>query len=632
MTHPHPAPSARPPRRALWTVLALAAATGCVEEVTVQEPPAPEEVAPKDTRHLELRFMRLDARGFVQVLTLEDIKTRFPEKVLRETWLLDLELEPLIRNALITLIATPEDEATELPASAQNMWRLLNMTPDNTVLDGTALEGLLGVGEAVGLGPAEILSKLLDLPPNDPVITVDLTTAAVIEHVVGSHPSAQLRPGPQTDAHPDGLYPVTPGGLPVSLWDVVTDFAEMPVRFGPAGPDPEDPTGPRHPGFIGGEFKFKATTPDFKMTVKVDLNALPFKGVDLTDASVASVNSTKSQIDNVFDFSRDDWMSIEGLVPQLVVEEMTMTIFENAEFVPSGTAQDPAPLGDSPVWSLPGWEFERLIAEVAVARAGQISPHCDVYAPQGQVEPPFEAVQACIGVGDYVTAMGDRCEPSPDDDTCTFDQQAPAPASWTTIAVDESVVLDSPPPPPSYFWDILLEVAQVRLHDGGLDEGEGDIAFTLRQVPVGVTVDDLVAQIKANIQKNPAALAAIAELLNENTEGRADFFYYVPKPSNPEELRGDWLYFVTAEDIEGDDDGDPVRPYAYKRPGFFSDPALSEKVSTLAEIDGDLTHEKVKVAPGDVLYVQDDAGRLFKLEVGDKPAPHSIALDVTRVN
>src|SRR5690606_7508390 len=189
-----------------------------------------------------------------------------------------------------------------------------------------------------------------------------------------------------------------------------------------------------------------------------------------------------------------------------------------------------------------------------------------------------------------------------------FDPAAEAPPSWTTIAIDESVVLDSPPPAPAYFWDILLEVAQVRLHDGGLAEGEGDISFTLKQVPVGTTVDELVAQIKGNIQKNPAALSAIAELLNENTEGRADFYYYVPRHDNPEELRGDWLYFVTPADIENDDAGEPVRPYGYKRPGFFRDAQLKDKASEVIAIDGDTSHEKVKIVPGDVLYMLDDEG------------------------
>lgn len=615
--------------------LALAALCGlltaCVEEVTLPAQPDAEELGNGESRRIELRYLRLDAEDFVQVLDLEAIKARFPEKILRETWLLDMDLRPLITNALKTLIATDEADVPQLATSAQNMWELLNMTPISTLLEGTSLAALVGVGEAVGINAGTILADLLALDPNASIITVDMTTDAVIEHVVGTHPRAKLRLGPVDADHPDGLYPVTPGSLPVSLWDVVTDFAEMPITFGPAKPDPSDPNAPVHPGFIAGDFKFKATTPDFKMTVKVDLNALPYKGVDLTDGTLANVNSTKSQIESAFDFTTDDWMQIEGLVPALVVEEMTMRIYENPDFVASGTSRTP-PLGDSPVWQLPQWQFERLLAELAVVRAADIAPHCTVYTLPGKVDPPYSAVQTCVGQGDWLDGKtGDPCTPAPGDELCAFDPDALVPASWTSIDIDEVFVLDEPPPPPSYFWDILLEVAQVRLHDGGLAEGQGDISFTLKQVPVGTTVADLTAQIKANIQKNPAALAAIAELLNENTEGAADFFYYVPGPETPASLQGDYLYFVTPADIENDTYGNPVRPYAYAHPGFYADASLTTKLSAPTPIDDDTTHEKLKVAAGDILFMEDDAGRLYRIEVGDKPSPHTVALDVKRV-
>lgn len=613
--------------------------SACVEAVTVPEPTEAEAFTNGESRQVELRFLRFDTKDFVQELTLEDIKARFPERILRETWLLDMDLQPLIRNALITLIATDPADVPQLSTSSQNMWELLNMTPASTVLDGTSLAPLLGVGEAIALGPGRVLADLLALDLNAAIITVDLTTEAVIKHVIGTHPNAQLRPGPVNAEHPDGLYPVTPGTLPVSLWDVVTDFAELPVRFGPAKPDPMNPTAPIHPGFIAGDFKFKATTPDFKMIVKVDLNALPYKGIDLTTGTPANINSTKSQITRAFDFSSDDWMQIEGLVPSLVVEEMTMAIYENPEFIASGTSRTPE-LGNSPVWNLPGWQFERLIAEVAVLKAKEIPSHCSSYAVPNDVDPPFEAVQVCIGQGDFVDPNTNQsCTPSPGDESCIFDPNAPVPPSWATIAIDDSVVLEEEDKvKPSFFWDILLEVAQVRLHDNGfggsgekLAEGEGNVSFTLKQVPVGITVDDLVSQIKANIQKNPAAMSAIAELLNENTEGEADFFYYIPSAETPTELQGDYLYFITPEDIENDEDGDPVRPYDYKNPGFFADAQLTEKISQKVLIDDDDKHEKVKIAPGDVLFTQDHNEQVYRISVEEKPSQHRIALDIKRV-
>ena len=593
----------------LWLLLLPAA---CVPAVEVPDAPDPEGLEREDTREIELRFLRLDAKNFVQVLKKQDLKEKFPERVLRETWLLDMDLEPLIGNALAALIATPAEEAYTLPASSQNMWKLLNMTPANTVLDGTSLAPLLGVGKAVGLAPSLILSDLVAIDPNANIITVELTTEQVLSHVVATHPNAQKRRGPVTAEVPDGLYPVAPNSMPVSLWDVVTDFAELPKNFGPTLPDPAHPDAPAHPGFIASAKPIVAATDDFAMTVQVNLNALPYKGVDLTNVTVASVNSTSSQIGGVFDFSNDDWLKIDGLIPELVIDEMEMAIYENKAFIAGGTAKEPAAQGDSAVWDLPLWQFERLIADVARVKADDIPDHCTIYSPEGDVEMPLQAVHVCTGDnGD----PGDGIEP----------------ADWTTITVDESVLLDSPPPKPAYFWDILLEVAQVRLHDGGLAEGEGDIAFKLRDIPAGITTAALEKQIRDNIQQNPAALAALAELLNENTEGAADFYYYVPTPGAPAEQQGDWLYFITADDIKNNSSGDPERKYDYAHVGFYSDPTLITKVSSDMNIDGDGSHEKVKITAGDTLYIEDDAGSVFEIVVNEKPERQRVALSVTRV-
>ena len=611
--HPHGITAPRTTGLLVTAALLTGAFAACVPPLTIPDEPALEGLAREETRQIELRFLRLDAKNFVQVLKKQDIREKFPERVLRETWLLDMDLEPLIANALKTLIATPAEEAYGLPASSQNMWKLLNMTPANTVLDGTSLAPLLGVGKAVGLAPSLILADLVDLEPNANIITVELTTEQVLSHVVATHPNAKKRRGPKTAKNPSGLYDVTPNSMPVSLYDVVTDFADLPKNFGPALPDPEDPNAAPHPGFIAGASPIAAATDDFEMTVRVNLNALPYKGVDLTDVTVASVNSTSSQIGGVFDFSSPDWMEIKGLVPELVIDEMTMAIYENPMFIPGGTSKEPEAQGDSKVWDLPLWQFERLIADVAKAKAADIPDRCTIYSPQGEVEMPLQAVKVCTG---------DNGDP----------EDGSEPPLWTTIAIDESVIIDDADRPvPSYFWDILLEVAQVRLHDGGLDEGDGDIAFTLRDIPAGISTAALEKQIRDNIQSNPAALAALAELLNENTAGAADFYYYVPKADNDAAVRGDWLYFIDPDDIANNSSGDPVRKYGYAHPGFYGDPELTDKISSTTEIDGDDSHEKVKIDVGDVLYIEDDEGSVFKIEVGEKPGRHDVALAVTRV-
>ncbi len=606
------------PRRGITTLasaaltLALATIAACVPALPEPDEATPEDLAREETRTVELRFLRLDAKNFVQVLTKEDIKNKFPERVLRETWLLDMPLEPLIGNALGILIDTPADEAYSLPQPSLNMWKLLNMTPANTVLDGTSLAPLLGVGKAVGLAPSLILSDLVALDPNKNIITVELTTEAVLDDVIATHPNALWRRGPVTTAAPDGLYPVTANSMPVSLYDVVTDFADLPKTFGAAYGNKERGTSD-HPGFVASASPIVAATDDFSMTVQVNLNALPYKGVDLTNGFVASINSTSSQIDGVFDFTNDAWLTIKGLVPELTIGEMTMAIYENPLFVKGGTSKLPEQEGDSQAWGLPKYEFEALIADVARRKAAEIPDSCTIYSPEGDVEMPLEAVKVCTGDN------GD-----PDDGS--------EPPHWTTIAVDDSVLLDDPLPAPSYFWDILLEVAQTRLHDGGLAEGEGDIAFTLKDIPAGITTAELELQIRKNIQNNPAALAALAELLNENTDGAADFYYYVAGPGAPKAQRGDWLYFITPDDIANNTSGDAVREYSYDHPGFYKDPELTTKVSSLTALDGDTTHEKVQINPGDVLYIEDDAGSVFKIEVQDKPERHKVSLALTRVD
>ncbi|MCA9659784.1 MAG: acetyltransferase, partial [Myxococcales bacterium] len=366
-------------------LLVALAAAGCVEEVALGPEPSTAEMDVDETRTIELRFLRVDVKQFSQTLTLEDIRG-FPRDILDNTWLLDLNAEPLVFNALTLLQATPTAEAYMLPGPAHNMWKLLTMTPDNIVLDGTSLAPLLGVGKAVGLPPSLILADLIGIAANDPAITTELATRAVLDNVINTHPNSQWRRGLKTDENPSGLYPVAADSIPVYLADVVDDFKSLPVTFGPAAPDPNDPSAPAHPGFITATTGLKAALDNFAMTVTVNLNASPYKGVDLTNGTVGSVNSTASQIETAFDTSNPDWLTLEGLATDLVIPELTMTIYENPEYLAGGTSMLPEGQGDSPVWDLPPWQFERLIMELARTKAGDIPDHCTIYSPQGEVE------------------------------------------------------------------------------------------------------------------------------------------------------------------------------------------------------------------------------------------------------
>lgn len=597
------APAARRLSR-LGPLLAAAlssALPGCVEAVTVEQPPPPPALGVRESRTLTLEFLRFDARRFAKTLTLDELKA-IPRPTLEGIWLLDLDISTLIENALLKVMYMPPAEVAALSPASRNLVGLLNMTPENADLSGTSLEGLLGVGNAVGLSTSKILSDLTGAAGNERLIPVQITSQAVLENLVSTHPNTQHRRGPTNDEHPDGVYPVAPHSIPVTLYDVVTDFAGLAAQFGPTPLDPDDPDGAKHPGFIKAASGVKAALDDFTMTVRVDVNALPYKGVDATMADVASVNSTPGQIDTLFDFSQEDWLVLDNLNRNLSIGELTLAIPESAMLLPGGTSREPAPRGNSPVWEQPLWEFEHILARAGELRAAKIKDHCSSYGPAGTSMSDFEAVKVCIDE-----------------------------SGWTEISVDESVILEDPPPAPSYFWDILLDVAQARLHDGGLAEGEADLEVTLRDVPVGVKTEDLVASIKKNLASDPAVLKDMALELNDNAAGDADFYLYQPSTESGVAGQRDYLYFVAPDDIRKDADGVRVRDYAYESPGFFSDPALEKKVSTTEEIDGDALHEKVEVKAGDTLYFADDEGHRYEIEVGDKPSPHRLSLTLTRI-
>lgn len=591
-------PPRTPPTRRLLLAPLLACGLGlgaCVDEVAVATPePALESQVGQPAR-VELRALRFEVQNFEQAVTLEQLR-QLPRKVLDDLWLLDFDLTDSVEVVLEELSALAPDEADKLAPAAQNMRRLLNMTADNANLTGTKLEDLISLSGAVGIPPAKVLAALMGIGVTDRAVPFDIVAEVFLDDLLGSHPAAQVRKGPIDGAHPDGLYPITPRSLPITLGDVVYAFESLPERFGPARLDEDDPNSPEHPGFV---LAASGLTKDaFTMYVRVSLNALPYKGVDLTSNYVASVNSTASQIQDVFDFTDPDWMRVEGLVDELTIAEMTVRVLENDAFIPGGDARDPAPTGNSPAWDLYPWEFERLMMSMSQKRTiGVVPPHCDEY----KLGTDVVAFQGCI------------------DET-----------GWTELTTFTDI---GNPPPPAYLWDVLTEVAQVRLHDGGLQEGDADVEFTLSDVTIKLDEPAIVAQIKANLERDPAILTGITEQLNDNTDGDADFYYVAADAAlaaNKGGEPGDYLFFIAESDLRKDAEGAPVRPYAYERPGFFADPELADKRSSADAALGDATHEKVRVVPGDVLHVEDDARRRYKILVLDKPSPHRLALEITR--
>ncbi len=584
-----PTPPAIAPRLLALT-LALGSLAGCVQALELPDDgPGAGELPVGATTTVELRHLRLDVKNFEQTLNLDALR-KLPRKTLDELWLLDFDMSSSVGLVLEELESLTPAEADALTPAAQNMRKLLSMTADNVRLEGTKLEDMIALAGAVGLPPAKVLAAMMQTGVTDNAIPFDVIAEVFLDLLLGSHPNAQQRKGPIDDAHPDGLYPITPRSLPITLGDVVYNFESLPTRFGPV----DD-----HPGFVIAATGITEGEDAFAMTVRANLNALPYKGVDLTSSYVASVNSTDSQIARVFDFDDPDWMRIAGLKSELEIAEMTVRILENDQKILGGDSREPAPLGNSPAWDLPDWEFERLIIEMARLRTASIGEHCDEY----ELGTGVAAFTACVDA-----------------------------TGWTEMTTFTDI---GNPPPPAYFWDVLAEVAQVRLHDpvspGGppIPEGEADVEFTLKNIKIPLDEAAILAGIKANLAANPQALAGITEQLNNNADGDADFYYYRPDAAAADD--DDYLYFITEGDLRVDADGEPVRPYAYAHPGFYADADLRDKLSDTAEVDGDTTHEKLKVRPGQTFFVEDDAGHVFQIAVNEKPARSSLSLALTRV-
>ena len=539
-----------------------------------------------ERRTVELWMMEMNVSSYEQTIDLETLRG-LPQSTLDDIWLLDLPLFGLIENSLVQLADLPVDEALQLPVAAQNMRTLLRMTPDNAILDGTSLEELLGLAAVLGIPAARPLAELLEVEVTERVLPIDAAANALVDGLIGSHPASQWRIGPVDAQHPDGQWPVAAGSMPITVGDVVTNFEALPDRFAPA----ETEWG-THPGFISAASGFSVIDDQFAMTVLVNINAIPYRGVDLTDASGATVNSTGSQIDSLFATERDDWLTIDGMVEAPFISEMTVTIVENDGFVSIGDSRDPLPTGNSAVWDLPPWEIEHLIADMAFEAASQVSAHDVLY-------------ELATGTDAFIA---------------TIDESA-----WMSFETFNDV---GSPPPEQYLWDLELELAQVRMHDGGLAEGDADIEFTLHDVAVGVQASELVGKIGTNLAANPAALRELASAITENSLGEADFYYFRPAPDVADAQ--DWLYFLHPDDLPLGLNGGSARPYSYVNPGFFADQGLTQKVSDVFEADGDSVHDKVQIAPGDVLYMGDDQGAVFELEVLGKPSLHRIELAVTR--
>ena len=442
------------------------------------------------------------------------------------------------------------------------MVRLLTMTPANVVVAGTSSEGLQELADTLSnLGIiddyGQILSDALGIPRTAPVVSTEALVHSFQTHFVASHPNV----GPDAK-------------LAFTLGDALTNLATLADRYGPMD---------GHPGVIDPDFPAYGEVfgPDFQMVAEADSN---LRLVDGVDANLGKgfmsvvVDTTGPTYDDEleFDFQDPARFGLQGIIEDLTVD-LRFRLEEYDQFVPSCTGNPPcpqnvpvAPVGPTSVWARNEW-----LIEYNIAAAAYFDYSRRVYA-------------ATYLLGSAEVLIG----------------QGGLPPGW--VQYDVLFNLGNPPED-QYLWETVLEVGQVALHDtpwNSFAEGQADVAFTLHDVPVGITGSEAAEAVRPYLQEQASDLSDFILGDYKKNNDRVDFFYRRAEDGNV------YAYFTAASDRpEGDS-------YDYAAPGFYSSSDLepSHKLSDTA-VPGlsDTEHEKVKLEPGETrLYFADDNGDVYR--------------------
>lgn len=496
--------------------------------------------------------LELDRDAIGELLTVENQQS---------IELVSVDVRPTVREAL-ERIRQPERfgvDTTDWADAERNLQRILAMTSDNADLSGTSLEELLMIAEGLGLPAPRLLAQLLDLGLTDPIMDLDYLTDVVMDQLVGTHPNI----GRDGDAYV----------IEVDLYDVLNDLTTLAPRFGPVG---------AHPGFLSGESYAAVLEGGFRVTFPVQSNLVQYDGIDMS-------RQTKDfhflvEGDRVLDFNiLSDDFAVVGLRDEPTVDlRFVLDEHPGPGMLGAGATRDANPdvdepgffRGDGQGWGVDPWLFEHIAVEAAYR---QFHRH---YPDDG-----FARVL--------------RYDAGAITDAAVIDWDH----GWVSISTAGGV---GNPPAPVYIWDFIMEVAQVRLHDGNIPEGDANMGFDLTEVPIGLTAEQLVDKLQPSLHEQE-------DVLSEQLVGdlglavpRAELFYM------PAEGKSGALAFPAAEDSAAE--------YAYVRPGFFSDAKLTDKVSKTGKVGGveETLHEKVPAKVGAVYYVADEEDVVYQVTIAER--------------
>lgn len=511
------------------------------------------------------RLRAADGTGSETLLELDEAALRelLSPADQEELLLAEIELEPFLFEA-VGAIRDPVSfgiDTDEWSAAEFNFNRLLNLSTDTADLSGTSLEELSELALAIGLPTPRVLAELLDVEVDEPALSTELVVEVLIDNLISTHPNAIFDESGQ---------PV----LEITLFDALNDLRPLADRFGPVAA-----TG--HPGIIAGSIEAEVFEAGFKLTARATSNLIGYEGYDASRLSKDYLFLLDGDQVLELDIFDDETFSVVGLVDEPVVD-VAIAINESPQFFSAGTVQNANPdperpgffFGSNQAQNLDPWILERIVFDTVYLR------FVETYADQGY--------------------------------TASFSYDAGTIANAAEFTWDRGWLVSQTagnlgsPPAPQYVWDALIELAQVRLHDGGLAEGDANARFNLTRVPVGVSADELIEALRPQLDEQQEELSELLLGGGAIAPATADFFYV-----GADDGGNGFLFFRHPSDSDDD--------YNYINPGFFANSSLTNRLSSTSAQPGtdDEIHHKVRVNSGDVFFIQDDEGDIFRVDVVD---------------
>jgi hypothetical protein len=469
----------------------------------------------------------------------------------------------------------------------RNLWRLITMTPANANVTGTSIASMAGIAKGLsqyGLLDSfhKILAAALGIGTESLIVGEKAVAESLIANLIATHPNAL----------PDGR-------LPITLQDALSDLKTVGARFDAKG---------AHPGFLDAKSPPHSVlmTKDFKITMTATSNLAWHDGVALqgkspTKSYIALVHDTLGPtFDDVleFEFLKPGKFAVTGLAANPTTA-MTMRVEEAPGWAKTGTSINPLPKGNGGAWQVKPWLLERVLVDASYRQYKSLRRGCDYCKSKKSGALLYESLFGLDVAEIVVGRQGYRKSGS--GGPSHFSAINPNPAgwmrTWTLLGLGS-------PPPPQYVWDMVTEVSQRRLLDGGVKQGQGHVRFSLPSVPVGITSDGIK---KALVPQMHAQKSKLSALLMGSQGTNAALEFWLAKGADKENR----LYFVAPTDPV------PAATNKHAKRGFFANTKLSNKLSSTASGgSGDTVHEKLSVgdAPKTV-YCQNSAGVLHQIRI-----------------